>query len=75
MIRVSRLDGTMFVVNAEHVQQVERTPDTVITLVNGAKFIVREPVEEIVNRVISYRRRIANLDWSEPEQPMGDPRG
>jgi flagellar protein FlbD len=56
MIRVSRLDGTEFVVNAELIQLIESTPDTVLSLIDGDKFIVREPLDEVVARVIAYRR-------------------
>jgi flagellar protein FlbD len=58
MIRVTRLDGTEFVLNAELIELVEHTPDSVITLVNGNKFVVREPLAEIYERVLAYRRRI-----------------
>jgi flagellar protein FlbD len=57
MIRVSRLDGSEFVVNAERIQLIETTPDTVLSLIDGDKFIVREPLDEVVARVIAYRRR------------------
>jgi flagellar protein FlbD len=56
MIRVSRLDGTEFVVNAELIQLIESTPDTVLSLTDGDKFIVREPLDEVLARVIAYRR-------------------
>ncbi|HEY7068455.1 MAG TPA: flagellar FlbD family protein [Chloroflexota bacterium] len=56
MIRVSRLDGTEFVLNAELIELIEMTPDTVLTLTDETKFIVREPVDEVVARVIAYRR-------------------
>ena len=47
-----------FVLNAEVIQTVEETPDTVITLVNGQKFVVDEPVDEVVRRVMKYRRAL-----------------
>jgi flagellar protein FlbD len=56
MIRVSRLDGTEFVVNAELIKLIESTPDTVLSLTDDAKFVVREPLDEVVARVIVYRR-------------------
>ncbi len=58
MIFLSRLDGTELVVNADHILTVERTPDTVITLTTGARLMVREGVELLVERVLEYRRRI-----------------
>lgn len=47
-----------FILNAEHIEQIEETPDTVITLTNGKKLIVEEPMEEIVRRVMVYRRAL-----------------
>ncbi len=56
MIRVTRLNTTEFVVNADLIETVEATPDTVITLTTERKYVVRESVEEILSRVISYKR-------------------
>lgn len=47
-----------FILNAEIIQTVEETPDTVITLINGEKLIVEEPMDEIVRRVMKYRRAL-----------------
>jgi flagellar protein FlbD len=58
MISLTRLDGKEFVLNADHILMVERTPDTVITTATGAHFLVREPVEAVVARVVAYRRLI-----------------
>jgi len=61
MIKVTRLNGKEFVVNAELIQYVEATPDTVITLVNHEKLVVKEPVDEIVRRSIEYGRSLRVL--------------
>lgn len=50
-----------FVLNAEVIQTIEETPDTVITLMNEKKFIVDEPVDEVVRRVMKYRRALKSL--------------
>ena len=47
-----------FVLNAEIIETIEETPDTVVTLTNGKKLIVDEPMEEIVRRVMKYRRAL-----------------
>lgn len=47
-----------FVLNAEIIETIEETPDTVVTLTNGKKLIVDEPMDEIVRRVIKYRRAL-----------------
>lgn len=58
MIKVTRLKSKSgeFVINAELIEFVESTPDTVITLTTGRKFIVEEPVDEIMRLVIQYKR-------------------
>ena len=58
MIRVSRLNGKEFVVNAELIQFVEETPDTVITLLNHEKIVVREKADEVVRRVVEYQKSL-----------------
>ncbi len=58
MIWVTRLNGERFVINSDHIEIVEANPDTVITLTNGDKYIVKESVEEVVEKVVNFRRRI-----------------
>lgn len=58
MIEVTRLNGSKLMINAEKIETVENTPDTVITLGNGKKFIVKERRQEVKNLVISYKREI-----------------
>ncbi|MCL6450693.1 MAG: flagellar FlbD family protein [Acetobacteraceae bacterium] len=65
MIQVTRLGGDSVVINAELIEAVEATPDTVITLTTGRKLIVQEPVAEVVRRVIQYRRDIGWPGWEE----------
>ena len=58
MIKVTRLNGEEFVVNAELISYVERRPDTYITLTTNDRFLVRESVEEVVERSVSYARSV-----------------
>jgi len=58
VIEVTRLNGEMLIVNAELIETVEATPDTVLTLTTGKRFIVREAPAEIARRVIAYRRQV-----------------
>jgi flagellar protein FlbD len=57
MILVTRLDGKELWVNAEQILTVEATPDTVLLLAGGLHLMVREPPQEVVDRVVAYRRR------------------
>ena len=56
MIFLTRTNGAKFYLNPELIQTVESTPDTIITLVNNKKFIVKDTPQEIVERFIEYRR-------------------
>jgi flagellar protein FlbD len=58
MIRVTRLDGSSIVVNVDVVQWVERTPDTVLSLVSGDKLVVRESPEQLVASVLEFHRAV-----------------
>jgi flagellar protein FlbD len=60
MIQLTRFNGKRLVINAEMIQMVEHTPDTVIVLNNGEKILVKETVEDVVKRVIEYKRLVHN---------------
>ena len=59
MIRVSRLDGSSLVLNADLIEFVEAIPETMVCLTTGKKFMVRESTEDIVERVAQFKRRSA----------------
>jgi flagellar protein FlbD len=58
VIKLTRLNGQAVMVNADLIESVEPTPDTVITLVSGNKLIVREAMDVISDRIIQFKRRI-----------------
>ena len=58
MIHLTRLNKKSITINSDLIKFVEQSPDTVITLVNGEKILVQEPVSEIVGRIIEFRRRV-----------------
>lgn len=58
MIEVTRFNDSTFFVNADLIETVEETPDTVITLSNGRKYIVKENAQDIRNKVIEYKNKI-----------------
>lgn len=60
MIRLTRMNGMPFVLNAELIETVDSTPDTIITLTTHQKLLVREDTDEVVSRVLEYRRAIAH---------------
>lgn len=58
MIRVTGMNNQEFILNADHIEKIEETPETVITLTNGKKYLVLQSVEEVVNEVIKYKNKI-----------------
>lgn len=58
MIRLTRLNNQVLVVNSDLVKYVESAPDTVLTLITGEKILVRESADEVIERMIEFRRRI-----------------
>ena len=67
MIELTRLNGTPIVLNSDLIKIAEASPDTMLTLINGEKLIVREKTAEVVERVLVYRARLlANVARSLP---------
>jgi flagellar protein FlbD len=56
MIELTRLKGAKFALNSDHIETVEETPDTVITLLNGHKYIVTESMGDVVRLIESFKR-------------------
>ena len=58
MIEVTRLNGNPMVLNSDLIKIAEASPDTMLTLINGEKLIVRETCAEVTERVLAYRARL-----------------
>ena len=58
MIQLTRLNGNSIVLNSDLIKTAEASPDTMITLINGEKIIVREPCDELTERILAYRARL-----------------
>ena len=79
MINVTRLNHTPLVLNSDLIEQIETTPDTVISLTTGQKIMVLESTEQILERVVNFRRSIsvwpresgAGLNGVIPGEPHG----
>lgn len=56
MIKVTRLNNDVMLINVEKIQTVQSTPDTVITFTNNDKLMVKEPVEEVSQKIVEYQR-------------------
>ena len=58
MIRLTRINHVPLVLNSDLIEHIEATPDTIISLTNGQKLVVAETVDEVIERVIQFRRAI-----------------
>ena len=58
MIDVLRLDGKKYWVNPHMIESMECTPDLTLTMLSGNKIIVRNPPEEIIEKIMEYRNKI-----------------
>jgi len=57
MIELTRLQNQKVVVNADLIEFIEETPDTMVSTTTGKKIMVKETVQEVIEKVIAYRRR------------------
>lgn len=81
MIRLTRLNNQALTVNSDLIKFVEQSPDTLITLVTGEKIVVRESAEEVLARLVEFRRSVLqgiSLAWDSsslhtllPDHPDG----
>ena len=58
MIQLTRLNGNPIALNSDLIKFVENAPDTVITLINGEKVIVRESSDDVIHRIVDFRRAV-----------------
>ncbi len=63
MVTLTKLNKQVFTINSNLIETVEETPDTVIALTTGNKFVVKETPQEIINKIIEYQREIHHLEY------------
>jgi flagellar protein FlbD len=61
MIKVTRLNGLEYYINPHQIESIEVHPDTTLLMLSGKHVVVREKVEEIINRIVEYRSRIGGF--------------
>lgn len=74
MIHLTRLNHLPLVLNADLIESIEATPDTIIALTTGQKLVVLEPPAEIIRRVVEFRRAIYKSISLRPPDADGEPR-
>ncbi len=74
MIRLTRLNRAPMVLNSDLIEHIDVTPDTVITLTTGQILRVRETADEVVERIVEFRRRVLAHDTpsASDSEPAGD---
>ena len=76
MIRVTRLNGEQFALNPDLIERVEGHPDTVVSLVDGTKYVVRESVDDVITGIREYRAGILatayEMDRGSYRSPLRD---
>ena len=62
MIRLTRLNHVPMILNADLIEHIDMTPDTIVTLTSGQKYTVLESAEEVVEKVICFRQKLLSPD-------------
>jgi flagellar protein FlbD len=58
MIRLTRLNRESFYLNPDLIQEMETTPDTVLTLSSGVRVVVQDAPERVIEEIVQFKRRI-----------------
>ena len=66
MIHLTRINQQRLVLNADLIEQIEATPDTVITMTNGQKLVVADSADAVIEKIISFRRSIQHVPTVTP---------
>lgn len=70
MIKLSHLDGEVFVLNAELIRYIEARPDTFITLTTGERLVVAESMDEVLRRAVAYQQAKHMIPPPARQQPV-----
>ena len=73
MITLTRLSGSVFVLNADLIERIDATPDSVVTLVDGKKYVVAESLTEIIDEIRVYRAEVIAVSAHLADVPLTPP--
>jgi flagellar protein FlbD len=73
MVKLTRLNNNTIAINPDHIGWVEALPDTTLFLIGGEKMVVRETLDELVERVVEYRRAVRQGTADSANELLGDP--
>jgi flagellar protein FlbD len=74
MVRLTRLNHAPMVLNSDLIEHIDITPDTVITLTTGQILRVRESADEVVERIVEFRKRLCKCDLQPASQCESQPK-
>jgi flagellar protein FlbD len=69
VLQLTRLGGPVFALNPDLIERAEATPDTVVTLVNGSKYVIRESLDQLAALIRAYRADVVAATQSLTEAP------
>lgn len=72
MIRLTRINGSEFSLNPDLIHRAEETPDTVLTLIDGSRYVVVQKLDELIERIVEYRARVVAAAGRMAETPVED---
>lgn len=75
MVQLTRLGGPVFALNPDLIERAEATPDTVVTLVNGSRYVIRESLEELAALISNYRATVVAQAQIVADQALAATRG
>ena len=61
MIKVTRLNGKEYYINPHQIEYIEIRPDTTLMMLSGNSVVVKEGVDEVIDRIVEYRKRIGGF--------------
>ncbi len=73
MIKLTRLRGELFILNADLIRYVEARPDTFITLTSGERLVVTESMDEVLRRAVAYQQAKQMIPRLDRRPPSADP--
>ena len=63
MIEVTRLNGVKYRVNPHQIETIEQNPDVTLVMLSGKTLVIKEKPDEVIEKIIAYRRKIANQEF------------
>lgn len=63
MIKLTGLNHKEVIINSSIIEKIEEVPETVITIINGNKYLVEDSVDEVIDKIIEFKKRIYNAKY------------